>query len=274
MTTILVNGEAKQTISAYDRGLHYGDGVFETMFVQSGRIRLWDEHWIRLLEGCQRLNINAPNRIQIEKEIESLCQKESRAVIKLIVTRGDGPRGYRVPTEEHVTHIVYRYPWSDYPAEYSIEGINVRTCTMRLSENPLLAGIKHLNRLEQVMARNEWTSDEFQEGLMLSSQGYVVDGIMSNLFVVKSGCLLTPDLSLCGVMGVMRHSIIKIAQSLGITVQVKSILPGELELMDEIFLTNSLFGIWPVKKIDALNFPVGKITRRLQDEINSCLGMK
>lgn len=269
----LVNGENTETISVFDRGLHYGDGVFETMAVFNGKIRLWDEHWLRLLEGCERLQIDAPDRSTIEQEIVSLSDSEQPLVIKLIVTRGTGARGYRKPQPQNVNHVIFQYPWTRYPDEYTQVGVNVRYCATPLSENKMLAGMKHLNRLEQVLARNEWTSEEWQEGLMLSNQGYVVDGTMSNLFALKSNILITPDLNLCGVRGVMRQTVIKIAKSLGIDVQVKNILPVEIESMDEVFLSNSLFGIWPVKRVEETRFSTGKITRQLREELDKCLGM-
>ena len=273
MTRSLVNGKDTETISVYDRGLHYGDGVFETMAVFDGKIRLWDEHWLRLIEGCDRLKIDVPDRSTIENEIESVSDAEQQVIIKLIITRGAGTRGYRSPQPQNVNHVIIQFPWTDYPDEYTQAGVNVRYCSTRLSENETLAGIKHLNRLEQVLARNEWSTDEWQEGLMLSNKGYVVDGTMSNIFALKSNILFTPDLNLCGVRGVMRQTVIKIAKSLGIDVQVKNILPSELESMDEVFLSNSLFGIWPVQKIETIQFTPGKTTRELRSELDKCLGM-
>ena len=274
MTNVLINGEQKDTISVFDRGLHYGDGVFESMAIQNGKVRLWDEHWNRLAEGCKRLAIDLPEQNKIEKEINSVCRDEVQAVIKLIVTRGEGLRGYRFPEKQNVTHIVLKYPWTTYPVEYTSKGVAVRYCDTVLSENKRLAGIKHLNRLEQVLARNEWDTNECQEGLMLTPQGNVVDGTMSNIFAVKDNIIFTPDLSLSGVSGVMRNAIINLAKNLGFAVQVKNITAPELEDMDEVFLTNSLFGLWPVRLINDTSFSIGNVTKALQIEMKEKLGVE
>ena len=271
MTHILINGEAKETISVFDRGLQYGDGLFETMAVQDANVYLWELHWDRLTRGCEQLSIELPDKETIENEITSLCEIETsnKFVIKLIVTRGEGPRGYRFSASQNSTRILSSHPWPDYPEKHQINGVSVRYCDTTLSENAKLAGIKHLNRLEQVLARSEWDTDEFQEGLMLTSAGNVVDGIISNIFAVKDDMIFTPDLSLCGVSGVMRKTIVKIAKELGFQVYEKSFSKVELEQADELFLTNSLFGIWPIREIAKTRFTsVGKVTEQLQQEMN------
>lgn len=278
MSIILINGAAQDSISVTDRGLQYGDGLFETMAVLNGEIPLWDKHWQRLTSGCIKLAISCPDKDQLEHEITTLCQHHDninteRFVIKLIVTRGNGqqgngPRGYRFAKDLISTRILSTYPWPDHPEEYKTKGVSVRYCSTTLSENKTLAGVKHLNRLEQVLARNEW-GDDFQEGLMLNMKGHVVDGTMSNLFMVKDNQLLTPELSTSGVAGVMRQTIIELAQKLSITVKEKNIFQSDLEQADEVFLTNSLFGIWPVKMLTDIQFKlVGNITRRLQNELS------
>lgn len=248
MVNILINGEAKETISINDRGLQYGDGLFETMAVRNGIIYLWETHWQRLTLGCEKLSINLPNKETIEKEIALLCenQNKSRFVIKLIVTRGEGQRGYRFTERQNVTRILSSHDWPNYPEQFQTDGVAVRYCETSLSENKMLAGIKHLNRLEQVLARNEW-DDEFQEGLMLSMNNKVVDGTMSNVFAVFDNEIFTPGLSLSGVAGVMRKTVINIATDKGFSVCEKEFTKSEIEKADELFLTNSLFGIWPIK---------------------------
>lgn len=271
MTHILINGAAKETISVFDRGLQYGDGLFETMAVHDNKVYLWDLHWDRLTKGCEQLSIELPDKETIENEITSLCELEinNKFVIKLIITRGEGPRGYRFSAAQNTTRIISTNPWPDYPEQHQTNGVSVRYCDTTLSENSKLAGIKHLNRLEQVLARNEWDTDEFQEGLMLTSTGNVVDGIMSNIFAVKDNMIFTPDLSLCGVSGVMRKTIVEIAKELDFTVYEKRFTKVELEQADELFLSNSLFGIWPVRVIAKTRFTrVGNVTKKLQQEVN------
>jgi len=271
MADILINGEEKNTINVSDRGLQYGDGLFETMAVQNGKINLWQDHWQRLKSGCERLLISLPDKKTVEKEITLLCEKnrESKFVIKLIVTRGEGQRGYRFSKEQNVTRILSVHQWPGYPKKNTIEGVAVRYCDTVLSENPGLAGIKHLNRLEQVLARNEWRDNKYQEGLMLNLHGDVIDGTMSNIFVVKGRKIITPDLSLSGVAGVMRKNIIKLAEKIKLSVCIEKLDKNKLENADELFLTNSLFGIWPVKSLGDSTFPkIGEITKALQKEVS------
>lgn len=271
MTNILVNGEAVDTISVNDRGLHYGDGLFETMAVRNGKVCFWDDHWFRLVLGCKKLSINLPDKEKLEKDISLICnsKSESQFVIKLIVTRGVGQRGYSFKGEQRVTCILNAYSWPDYPERFKNEGVAVRYCETTLSENIKLAEIKHLNRLEQVLARNEWDTDDFQEGLMLTQKGNVVDGTMSNVFAVKDRRIFTPSLSMCGVSGIMRKQVIKIAKEQCLEIYEKDFSKVELEMADELFLTNSLFGIWPIRLIAKTRYTkVGSVTKMLQDEVH------
>lgn len=272
MKNVLINGEYTDSITVFDRGLHYGDGLFETMAARNNKIELWDTHWQRLAEGCERLRIKLPDKKLIESEISLLMKQQgetNRFIVKLIVTRGVGDRGYRYPAVQSCTRILSTHNWPDYPEEYINNGIAVRYCETILSENPALAGIKHLNRLEQVLARNEWNTDEFQEGLMLNANGNVIEGTMSNIFAVKDNMLFTPELSKCGVSGVMRKTVVKQAKKLGYSVYEKTFTKSELEDADELFITNSIIGIWPVKTIAKTRFTrVGEMTRKLQQAVN------
>ena len=271
MTDILINGEEKTTINVSDRGLQYGDGLFETMAVKNGKINLWEDHWQRLKSGCERLLISSPDKKLVEKEIKSLCENNNndKFVIKLIVTRGEGQRGYCFSENQNITRILDVHTWPDYPDKNKTEGVAVRYCDTVLSENPRLAGIKHLNRLEQVLARNEWNDSAYQEGLMLNVNGNVVDGTMSNIFMVEGNKIITPDLSLSGVAGVMRKNIIKLAEKIKLSVCIEKLDKNKLENADELFLTNSLFGIWPIKSLGDNTFPkTGEITKALQKEVS------
>jgi len=161
-----------------------------------------------------------------------------------------------------------RHPWPDYPQQNRREGVQVRFCTTTLARQPALAGLKHLNRLEQVLARNEWQDAQIAEGLMLDENGNVIEGTMSNLFMLQDDILYTPDLSACGVAGIMRETILELARNTDMTVRVTNITKDHLCEADEIFLTNSLIGIWPVNRINKQTFAVGEISRRLQMLIN------
>ncbi len=263
MSTLwLVNGRSTGLDPA-DRGLAYGDGVFETMAAQDGRIRWLELHLDRLEEGCRRLEIPPPARGLLAEEIDAYCPREGRAVIKLVVTRGVGERGYRPPEPATPTRVLAILPWPEYPDSYYRDGISVRTCRLRLGENPALAGIKHLCRLEQVLAQLELRGDAVQQGLLLDAGGRVAGTTTGNVFVVARAELSTPSLMRCGIRGVMRRAVLDAARTLGIRAEERDVTRGELEEADEVFVTNSLFGIWPVTNLDGQRFSVGPTTERL-----------
>ena len=162
---MLINGERKKHIEVTDRGFQYGDGLFETIEVCNGQTVFLDRHLDRLKAGCDRLHIPFPNREVLCFEAATLVQQSisqqsgyqysNKAVLKLIVTRGSGGRGYCPPDLIQPTRVLSLHPFPDYPSTYQEQGIISRFCDTRLGLNPALAGIKHLNRLEQIMARSE-----------------------------------------------------------------------------------------------------------------------
>lgn len=260
---ILINGEPVASISALDRGLHYGDGLFETLAISNGMPVHWERHLQRLLQACDRLGFAAPDTAALTREAQHLCAGQARAVLKLIITRGVGGRGYRPAPAAQPTRIMTRYPWPDHPVANVREGVVVRFCSTRLGTNPALAGMKHLNRLEQVMARAEWTDATIGEGLMCDQTDHVIEGTMSNLFLVSNGQLITPELSQCGVAGITRGLIIEWAVQQGMRCDVRPVSRDELFSADELFLCNSIIGVWPVRALEAQRYVPGVTTRAL-----------
>jgi len=261
----LVDGREIAQLPADDRGLLYGDGLFETCVLRDGQVELWSRHLQRLQAGCQRLAIPMPDREQLDAELRQLCAGHGHgdALIKLIVTRGSGGRGYRPPSPARPRRIWQLFRLPDYPPAHAQQGVRLHRCRTRLADNPLLAGIKHLNRLEQVLARNEWQDPSVPEGLLQDSAGNVIEGTMSNLFLVSAGRLLTPDLSRCGVAGVMRAELLARAADAGIEVQIADISRQQLDHADELFVTNSVIGVWPVRAVGQQRYQVGELTREL-----------
>lgn len=269
---ILVNGHEQAHISAADRGLQYGDGLFETIAVSGGRPRLWQRHWRRLAAGCARLGIEGLDPRQLQDEAQRACADiDDKAVLKLIVTRGEGGRGYRPDRTAKATRIVATYPWPTYPEGYWQQGVAVRVCTTRLGRNAALAGMKHLNRLEQVLARREWDDPQIAEGLMLDDGGHVIAGTMSNVFMVTADRLVTPALDSCGVAGVMRGMILDIAAETALTWEELSVSRRELQQADEVFLCNALIGIWPVRRIEQQDYALGPLTKLISGRLSSIL---
>jgi len=267
---ILLNGRAENRITITDRGVQYGDGLFETMAYRNGRVELLNEHLTRLAKGCSRLAIAYPGDLILQADIERVCRSVDRdAVIKIIITRGEGGRGYRTSRDHNITRIVSSHPLPEYPNNYQ-SGIRTRLCQQTLSENSSLAGIKHLNRLEQVLARQEWDDDEISEGFMFDQHEQLIEGVMSNIFIVREKVLFTAILDKSGVAGVMRGHIINIAKRLGIDCQQKHLSLDDLKNADEVFISNSLITIWPVIQIDNIaEYAHGKITQQLQQETGS-----
>jgi 4-amino-4-deoxychorismate lyase len=258
----LVNGSDTGGIALDDRGLAYGDGLFETMAATDGRVHHLELHLARLEEGCRRLGIPMPSPGLLEEECGRVLEGLGNGTVKLIVTRGPGPRSYRPPAEPRVTRIVT----SAAPRARGdvLAPIAVRLCQTRLGQNPLLAGLKHLNRLEQVMACAEWDDPAVAEGLMLSMDGRLVCATAANVFVAIGGRLVTPAIRDCGVSGVMRQVVLMAASELGIPVGVEDLRPEVLDAADEVFVTNAVAGIRPVGElVGARKWTVGEITRAL-----------
>lgn len=287
---ILVNNQPQDHIPVANRGLAYGDGLFETMLYRSGDIALWSSHLDRLLLGLDRLNINLdPARLQqhMQTTLQLIQQKtqDSSAstsstnigVCKLIVTRGDGvARGY-MPDDQAMSSLISIYtPLSSEAREsnqsLSQQGVKVHYCQERIIASPTLAGIKSLNQLPYVLASGERQTLDVQEGVMLDSRDQVIEATARNLFIVKDGVLVTPLLNTAGVAGVMRRWVIEMAKANSWVVKETQLSVGDISNADEVFLTNSITGIWPVITCEQQYWPVGPVTQRLQEWLQAFYG--
>lgn len=264
--TTLVNGQPSESISVHDRGFQFGDGLFETLAVSQGMPLLWEQHMQRFFHGAKRLGITAPSEGLLRDESKQLCHAAERGVLKIILTRGISRRGYAPVAAALPTRTVSLSAWPDYSAQHRDHGVTVQFCRTMIARNRDLAGLKHLNRLEQVLARAELSKD-CAEGLLLDEQGNVIEGTMTNVFTVSQGILATPDLSHSGVAGVMRGLVLERAAAISISCQVLTLKQQDILNAEEVFLTNSLIGLWPVCRIDSRKFPVGRITQRIQEAV-------
>ena len=270
MISILVNGvvpdDPARAIAGDDRGLNYGDGLFETMLYRSGCVRFLDAHLYRLASGCARLGIAGPPEAVLRDDVRKVCAGATDGVVKIVVTRGGGGRGYRPAADLCATRVV---SLNAPPAPSGRQRANLRWCETRLGRNPVLAGIKHLNRLEQVLAQREWDDPAIDEGLMLDTEGELISATMSNVFIVKSGAIVTPDLRFCGVRGVMRGEVLRAAHELGIPASEAALRPYDVENADEVFVTNAIRGIRSVAALESTpestlgpkHWPPGPITQ-------------
>lgn len=243
---MLIDGVPSDQLPATDRGLAYGDGLFETIRIHRGTPLFLDLHLQRLALGCERLGI-VPAIPQWRQWLErALLDAAPASVLKLIVTRGSGGRGYRPPESAQPRCIISLH---DLPAPSQPdprEGIKAFVCEQRLALQPALAGIKHLNRLEQVLASREFPDASWQEGLMCDCAGNLVEGTRSNLFLAVQGRLFTPDLTQCGIAGILRAQLLTL---FGSRVEVATLHDTRLLGAEEIFVCNSVLGIWPVTQL-------------------------
>jgi len=265
---ILVNGVVAESVSAIDRGLSYGDGVFRSLVAWQGRPRHWRSHYGKLEHDCAALAIPCPPAGVLEKEIALAAEDTPEAVGRIIVTRGSGERGYAPPATPSPTRIVMVSAMPEYPPEFARDGVVVRVCETRYASQPRLAGVKHLNRLENVLARAEWNDRGTAEGLMLDADGQVIGGTMTNLFIVENGALVTPGLSRCGVSGVTRKRILHAAQRAGVACSEEAVPLSRLLRAQEAMLVNSVVGAWFIKSCAGTRWTVGTLYERVREWID------
>ena len=262
---VLIDGvtpdDPLHALAVEDRGFQYGDGVFETALLAHGRVKLLEHHLSRLALGCERLGIAAPDAAALRSDVQRLSGSAQRAVIKIVVSRGIGPRGYRPSARAKTMRVVALYP----PPPPSPARHALRWCEMRLGRNARLAGIKHLNRLEQVLAQAEWHDEAIVDGLMLDTEGEVVSGTANNVFLVREGVLVTPDLRFC----IMRSEVLRVAQEQGIAVNEEPLWPHDVEAASEVFLTNAVRGIRSVNELGSLRWNSSPVADRLRKALDS-----
>lgn len=263
----LVNGSTHAAIDPGDRGFSLGDGLFETIAVRAGRPRRWSTHLQRLAAGCIRLGLPKPDPDELLDEAHRVIDRDHDGVLRITLTRGPGPPGYAPPDPATPTRVVrYTALAEGLPAQTCIA---LRTCSLRLAVQPALAGIKHLNRLEQILARSEWSDTAIAEGLMYDTGERLVEATASNVFLVMNGVLRTPRLDRNGVAGVARSCVLAAAIELGCPCNPERLGADDLAAADEVFLANSLHGIRPVRMIDGKRWPSpGPLTAELAQAIN------
>lgn len=246
---VYVGEQAAQALPLLDRGYAYGDGLFETLRAHRGTLPWWDAHWRRLSRGAARLRLPLPRPEFVRMEAERLLDGAD-AVLKLIVSRGQGGRGYASPAETVPTWVLSTHP---LPPPAPAEGLRLRWCETRLATPSALAGLKHCNRLEQVLARAEWDAAEIHEGLMRDGEGAVVCATAANLFALREGRWWTPSVDRCGVAGVCREHLLAILGDNA--AETATLSQDALESADAVFLCNAVRGILPVARLGERVWP-------------------
>ena len=279
-----LNGESTNLISVSDRGLCYGHGLFETVRLSDTLMPLWDYHHLRLRKGANSLSISLDDHLLQGYMDQLIANCPDNGIVKIMITAGSGSRGYRL-SDTNPNYLCQWFPLPDFPNNYQRCGVTLKLCQHRLASSPQLAGIKHLNRLDQVIARSEW-SDEYEEGLMLDQQGNVIEAVSGNLFFYRDGSWFTPKLDQCGVVGVMRQYIMEelcnVSSGSLSKIEEANCSLDDLLSADEVFICNSVNGIWPVLSLENLvpeipalenqsSCPLGQQTLALQAALYKAL---
>jgi 4-amino-4-deoxychorismate lyase len=248
----LVNGSFNQAISPFDRGFAYGDGVFRTIKMLGGLPEHWPQHYQKLVADCAAINIVCPSPELLMSDLLQLFSADATienkvAVAKIIITRGEGNRGYTPPAITAPMRVVLKSDMPEYPEKRFSEGVNLTVCETRLAAQPMLAGIKSLNRLENVLARMEWNDSNIVDGIMLDMDSNVIECTAANIFARFGDTLITPDLRRCGIAGITRQRIIELAPTLSFKTTIETFDLEKLYQADEVVICNSLYGAWQVK---------------------------
>jgi 4-amino-4-deoxychorismate lyase len=264
-----INGKPADSVALADRSFQYGDGCFTTMLTINGRIQNWSLHTERMQACLDLLDIRAPDWNEVERWLQHAASPDKHAGLKLHISRGEGGRGYSPVGAESPTVTISQFSFPSHYYQWRKDGIELGICQHKMGLNPLLAGHKHNNRLEQVLLRSEVDQMGVQDGIVCDIQGHVVETTMANLFWVKGKTLYTPGMDMCGVAGVVRRTVIQDAPSMGLKVLIGEFELDHLDNADEVFITNSVLGVAPVISIGSKRYTIGPVTRKIQENQSS-----
>lgn len=249
------------TLSAGSRAAQYGDGCFTTLLLDHGNMALWPLHLARLKSACQRLRLYGFNGQQLQQETHTWLAKQkaqgsvvaaNKGVMKIVVAAPPGGRGYRRNDDNELDVVITTHPYPEHYQIWQQSGITLGVSAQMLGHNASLAGLKHLNRLEQVLMKSTANSN-LDDELICDAQGMVVEASAANVFWRVSKQWYTPDLSECGVAGVQRQSILMSMSERGMGVQEVRSHISQLVQADEMFVCNSVMEWAPVKQLHIVN---------------------
>jgi 4-amino-4-deoxychorismate lyase len=264
----LINGSASKKISPYDRALQFGDGIFRTFVVKNKKPWHWAHHYKKIVVDCRAMKIKPPSEKILLSDIDRLFKTKQKSVGKFMITRGESERGYGFKSSITPNRFLIKTKMPSYPKAHFQSGVSLYICKLKLHPS-FLSGIKHLNRIENVMARSEWQDSRYADGILLNDQGHVIECVSSNLFMRKGHTIYTHPLKNIGVKGVTRDLILKILPQLGFKVKEIRFDLNKLLAADEVFITNSLFGVWQVKKIKNRSWQHQKLATILRDSLEA-----
>jgi 4-amino-4-deoxychorismate lyase len=267
---LLIDGKPGLSVSVNDRSFQYGDGCFSTMLTLDGQLQHWPYHQLRLEACLDMLQIPFPNWNLVRQWINQVICPESKAGVKIHISRGQGGRGYSPNVEGLPTVTIQSFLYPEQYNQWIVKGSCLGICRQKLGINPLLAGHKHNNRLEQILLRSEMVQRDCADGVVLDIDDRIIETTMANLFWFRDERLYTPELGRAGVAGVMRKIILEVAGAEKFPVCVGDFSLEDLLSADEIFMTNSILRVAPVVQIEESVFPIGKKTRYFQEKVNAC----
>lgn len=271
----LVDGMETDILPINDRGFQYGDGVWETLAIRNGQVKQLKPHLQRLKKGLDTLGITDVDYSCIEAEVLTVAAQKQTGIIKIIITRGSGGRGFAYDHSLSSRRMISLYEMPVYPTAYYQQGIRLTACQTRLPHNPALAGFKRLGCVEQVLARAEFTSD-FQEGVLCDYDDYVIEGTMSNLFLItEQDTIITPNLKLCGVAGIARSYLLETLKTMGVNVDCINVLEDDIKNAKGVFMSNSIIRLWPVYEYigntHSKRYAIPPLFRMLESKLNLIL---
>ncbi|NRD74440.1 aminodeoxychorismate lyase [Shewanella sp. VB17] len=271
MTQVWVNGIVAEQMDPLDRGLAYGDGLFATMRFSDGQVQFLAAHFARLVQGARRLGFQWEATDDLIELLNQIALNQTHGCIKLLLTRGVGGRGYAAPTCSQVNEVVSLYDVPSHYIHWQKEGIALTLSEFRLSRQPRLAGIKHLNRLEQVLIKSMQLPNGFDDWLVLDTDKRVIESSMANLFFITGNVALTPAITHSGVAGMMREQVIYALIELGYDVDVTEVNYGDLTLFEHVFMTNSLLGLVDINRIDNMTYSISPFSDTLRQTLHLTL---
>ncbi len=262
---VIIDGQEQSNISIYNRNVQYGDGLFETCVTKENQILFWEKHLSRLDMGCERLKIKKIEESIWLKDIEKALSLTSHknCVIKLILSRGNSQRGYSYPDDIMPVRIVIL---SEMKKTYAKKSFSLEYAQSGYHSNPNLAGIKHCNRIEQILARAKLKEDE---AIMLDENQNIISVTQGNIYFIFGQRLVTPKLDRCGVIGSRRSLILELAKSIELDVEQDNISVTDAKKADEIFISNSIIGIQSVSSIEDYQLPNSSMTRKISAAFES-----
>ena len=262
----LINGSSSKNISPFDRGLSYGDGVFRTFLVKNRNPINWDIHYKKLKLDADIFKIKIPTKKELLLDIKKLFNLNKSYIGKIIITRGTSNQGYQYKKNITSTRILLKINYKKINPSLYLNGVSLKVCKTRVSHNEIYGGAKHLNRIDNVLAKSELNNSVF-DGLMLDKDGFINECVSSNIFARYGKSIIIPKQKNAGVSGVCQEIIIKYSKLLGFNFKYQDINLEKLKKADEVIITNSIFGALYVNKIDKKEWKEDLFTSLIRDFI-------